>query len=485
MQNAQLFQPAPKLYVFDRAWRVRHYAFERLRERMIEVRGWWYDKVEGLINSASTRSWFTKYWIYFSVVFVLLGGIIQCFGMIVAGALVLGIFTLFLLAWAGVCYLIIGILSISTVLSAKYRSAFYCCPHCHKSMAIPVFLCPKCPLEHTRLQPSRYGILWHRCNGCGTKLPTLDSLGRDELKRKCAYPDCGRPLDKVIGKGSNIHIPIVGGTSVGKTTYMVMALDAFICTFRTKFGFTFSFPDPLHEMSFEGNVQRLAAGRELAVTTELIPHAYNLIFKKPVSLLRPKNFVPKLLYIYDAAGEIFKTNDQMDLQDYYDYTKGILFIIDPFAIPAFNLMHREDIERIRHTLRPSSTDIMETYERLKEKIEKVFGLSQNRKYSIPIAIVVNKVDTLNLEDEVGEEVAMALKALEASIPTVEDAISILVRNFLCKYELNNFVRDLELYFSNVKYFSCSALGRLPMQADTTSFKPIRVLEPLAWLIEQV
>src|SRR5947209_8602799 len=93
-------------------------------------------------------------------------------------------------------------------------------------------------------------------------------------------------------------------------------------------------------------MRHLAAGRELLVTTEHIPQAYNLIFKKPASLLRPKNFIPKLLYIYDAAGEIFKTNDQMDLQDYYDYTKGILFIIDPFAIPAYNLRHQEVIERI-------------------------------------------------------------------------------------------------------------------------------------------
>jgi hypothetical protein len=232
-------------------------------------------------------------------------------------------------------------------------------------------------------------------------------------------------------------------------------------------------------------VQRLSAGRELPVTTEHIPQAYNLIFKKPVSLLKPKIFVPKLLYVYDAAGEIFKTNDQMDLQDYYDYTKGILFIIDPFAIPAYNLSHQEAIEHIRDSVRPSSTGIMETYERMKEKIEKVFGLSRNSKYPIPIAVVLNKVDALNLEDEIGEEVAIALKTYEASIATVEDAISILVRNFLCKYELSNFVRDLELYFSKVKYFSCSALGRLPTQSDTSSFKPTRVLEPLVWLLEQV
>lgn len=58
----------------------------------------------------------------------------------------------------------------------------------------------------------------------------------------------------------------------------------------------------------------------------------------------------------------------------------------------------------------------------------------------------------------------------------------LVRNFLCRYELGHFVQNVEIQFSNVRYFSCSALGRLPVPGDTRSFIPIRVGEPLIWLL---
>jgi hypothetical protein len=57
-----------------------------------------------------------------------------------------------------------------------------------------------------------------------------------------------------------------------------------------------------------------------------------------------------------------------------------------------------------------------------------------------------------------------------------------VKDFLCQYSLDNFVRDLEAQLSTVKYFSCSALGRLPSQDDTSSFVPVRVLDPLIWLL---
>ena len=76
----------------------------------------------------------------------------------------------------------------------------------------------------------------------------------------------------------------------------------------------------------------------------------------------------------------------------------------------------------------------------------------------------------------------ALMAHDPSIVSEEDAISLLVRHLLYNYGLGNFVRDVESQFTNVKYFSCSALGRLPSQTDTRSFQPIRVLDPLVWLL---
>jgi hypothetical protein len=99
-------------------------------------------------------------------------------------------------------------------------------------------------------------------------------------------------------------------------------------------------------------------------------------------------------------------------------------------------------------------------------------------------VVITKVDALELENEIGDPAAHALLQRDPSITSVEDARSSVVRDFLCNYGLDDFVRELELHFSNVKYFSCSALGRLPVQGDTRGFTPRRVVEPLLWLLAQ-
>jgi hypothetical protein len=74
---------------------------------------------------------------------------------------------------------------------------------------------------------------------------------------------------------------------------------------------------------------------------------------------------------------------------------------------------------------------------------------------------------------------------QGTAPTEADAIDQLVRNFLITYDLQNFVRDLGLQFAKVRFFSCSALGRLPDPTDTRTFEPVRVLEPLSWVLDEL
>jgi hypothetical protein len=57
----------------------------------------------------------------------------------------------------------------------------------------------------------------------------------------------------------------------------------------------------------------------------------------------------------------------------------------------------------------------------------------------------------------------------------------LTRQFLVSNELGGFVRDAEAQFGDVKYFSCSALGHMPENSGA-QFTPIRVVDPLVWLM---
>jgi hypothetical protein len=98
--------------------------------------------------------------------------------------------------------------------------------------------------------------------------------------------------------------------------------------------------------------------------------------------------------------------------------------------------------------------------------------------------VVTKVDALNLEFEIGSVAAQSVMSANPSITSEGDAINMLVRNFLAQNDLDHFVRDIELQFSNVRYFSCSALGRLPVAGDNSAFMPTRVADPLIWLLSR-
>ena len=244
------------------------------------------------------------------------------------------------------------------------------------------------------------------------------------------------------------------------------------------YGYTITFTDPIDQRNFEENTQRLDRGRALVKTTEIVPQAYTL------SIKAPRARVPTITYIYDPACEAFGTSEYTDSQAYYKYIDGIIFVIDPCAIPTYHIVHQEDIELLDTLLRPSKLDVMQAYERMKQMFEASVGLRKSRRYPHPVAVVITKVDAFDLENEIGAPAARDLQQCDSSITNEEDALSTVVRDFLCSFGLDHFVRELELHSSNVRYFSCSALGRLPTQDDSRGFTPIRVLNPLLWLLVQ-
>ena len=469
--NLYVPQPAHKIYAFDRGWRVLKYVAHHLFVRTNQAARWWWKRADSVRIWATPEHWFKKYCAWVIVVSFALAGAAQYLSAFALVALFVVIQSVLLTTWAALALLGMGILAGWNFAYSRFYRIFYRCPNCHDSMPIPTYICPTCHTEHSRLWPSIYGVLTHRCITCETKLPTL--LGRRHLERFC--PHCRRPLNRGVGEGTNVHIPVVGGTSTGKTNYIVMATREFKDTYEQRYGYRVSFTDPAHEHEFEANLHRLEGGRELVATTEVVPQAYNLKIKVPGWR------VPKLAYVYDAAGEAFATYDNTSRQAYYKYIDGIIFVIDPFAIPEYYRIYQTDIEQIRTSLRPSRLGVMEAYERMMQMFEASVDMRKRKRYSQPIAVVVTKVDTLDLEDEVGSRAAQALMAHDPSIPSEAEAIHMLVRDFLCKYDMDHFVRDLEANFAHVRYFSCSALGRLPSTMDTREFTPIRVLDPLIWL----
>lgn len=477
--NLYVPQPAYKIYAFDRGWRIMNYVTSHLFQRTDKQARWWFGKAQNVILWASSKEWYAKYAAYVVVGGLWLAGGSQYISAMIIAALFLALQAVLLSIWAAFSAIFMGLLSAYNVIYSRIYGIFYRCPDCHKDMPIPTYICSACHTEHTRLWPSIYGVLSHRCTGCETKLYTMGA-GRKKLERIC--PHCRRPLNAGVGTGTNLHIPIVGGPSTGKTNYIVMATRALLESYQAA-RYAITFTDPYHQRTFEENVQRLDQGRVLVKTTEVVPQAYNLSIKAPRAL------VPSIAYVYDAAGEAFEDSKNTDSQVYYKYIDGLIFIIDPSAIPAYHSIHQGEIALIDKQLRPGTLDVMQTYERMVEMFASSVHFQKGRRYTHPIAVVVTKTDALNLESEIGAPAAQLLMQHTPTITSEADAIHTLVRDFLNSYGLDYFVRELELHFSNVRYFSCSALGRLPsfqdaISQDMSSFTPLRVGEPLFWLLSQ-
>lgn len=477
-------QPAHKIYAFERGWRIMGYVTNHLFQRTNLAARWWFTKAQDAQIRNASKGAFVKYCVYVYMAGMYLAGAAQYLSAITLAALFLALQFIVLVLWAFVSLCMIGLLTVGTFAYSRFYRIFFRCPDCHKQMEIPTFICPTCHEKHTRLWPSIYGVFSHRCLRCETRLPTLGLKiaalhvpERSTLTRVC--PHCNREMNPAIGGSTNIHIPVVGGPSTGKSNFLVMATREFKETYEKRHHYSVTFADKRHEQDYQENINRLTQGRPVVKTTEIVARAYNLLIRAP------RSSVSKLAYIYDAAGEAYNTSENTTQQEYYKYIDGIVFIIDPFSISAYRHAHEAEVLSQKNLIRPGDLDVMSAYERMFTMFEDSIGLKKRRQFSHPIAIVVTKVDASHLEAEIGTFAAQQLMRADASIKREEDAIHTLVREFLCRYGLSHFVQNIEMQFSNVRYFSCSALGRLPTPGDTRAFVPLRVGDPLIWLLAKV
>ncbi len=355
-----------------------------------------------------------------------------------------------------------------------WKRFFTVCPHCHGKNPLPEYFCPSCGAVHHRLIPSSYGILRHTCK-CGHKLPATFFMKRGELTARCPESDCHQLLDRLHVESRKAFVPMFGGPAVGKSAYLFSAVQAFIDQRAPALGFTASFLDAGTGDEYRRIQEGLAQGRAPDKTLASLPRALNLQLDR-------KQGSPWLLYLYDPAGEAFGETEGLVLHKYQEYLSGLVFLIDPFSIPAVANEYRDRLSAVEVGLNPSRLPIEDALSRIVISLEEHFGLKKTARVKAPIAVVIHKVDAFDLEQRIG---AAAVAERVRSSPTplaVDQACNDLLRGQLIAWDQGDFVQQLESRFERVRYFSCSSLGRIP-DSSRRRFEPRRVLEPLMWVLE--
>lgn len=334
-------------------------------------------------------------------------------------------------------------------LRRKRTGAYFDCQECHDRFPLPQYVCPTCDARHAQLAPGPFGVLRHRCT-CGARLPAVQFRGRERLAAECPQ---GHPFGEGVGVIRTFHVPVAGGPSTGKSTYLAAALI---------------------------ELEEAAQSGELATTVQSTSRqAYDRIldnFRKGVRPPKTDGIPPAmaaeisgrqksaLLYAYDVAGEIYGTEDELRRDPAHGLAEGVVLLVDPFALDRVKSDLQDDIAHAPE-IRPSVESPQRMLERLIGVVEEQ-GVDLSK---IAAAVCVTKIDALGIGDAI------------AAAPGTSDHER--TRAWLEQEGAGNFLRAAEGSFRDVRCFGVSALGRTPGTGEG-AFVPQGAVAPLLWLLRR-
>ncbi len=302
------------------------------------------------------------------------------------------------------------------------------CPECHRAVApYPTYRCPGCSKPHKDIRPGPRGIAFRNCE-CEARFPTSLLTGAGNLLAEC--PDCGVRLPDRFGAVPEIVIPFFGGLNVGKTQLMYTLVSA-LCVLVEMNGGT---------IDFEGDAaERLTRiGEDLALngrpdkTIPEMPRAYILRLKLGLA--------QRLMYLFDAAGELHYTPEGLSQLNYLDKAKVLIFVADPLAADSLWAQVPAKSRAALADVRSSKAEGELAYQQTREQMRRMGG---KRKYA-RLAVVVTKADLLE----------------EMGITSVSGGGESSVRDLVwgsSGLDMGDVVREARQSFAAVKFFHTAAV----------------------------
>jgi hypothetical protein len=382
-----------------------------------------------------------------------------------------GVFAMYLLvlvALTALSFVVFLPMRTAHALWLLYRRIAYRCPYDDCAYrGLPIHLCT-CGVRYADLRPSFYGLFFHTCRHSerAVRLPTLDWFGRNKLPRLCG--GCQRPLiHSSLGELPEWPIAVVGGINTGKTVFLLQAIRQVRERLGALPGSTVRLDSEMQERDYQQQMGLLDRGQVVAKTAGDVMLAFGVAVRVRSTRLRC------LLYLFDKPGEDFATMQRFGRMQVMQHVRGIVLLVDPFALPMLARQARQ----LGAELKPSDDAFQRVVANLLENVELMGVPREGGKFTVPLALVLSKADAFPTRDY-----PFLANLCPRNGDPVDSALQARCREALDKLGEGGSIRALEQRFSQVGYFACSALGRLPDRRTPSAFQPIGVAEPLLWLL---
>lgn len=383
--------------------------------------------------------------------------------MSVVHTVVLGLF--FLLT-----YLYFGFVKFIDFLYNHLKKISTGCPACQRKYALPTYVCT-CGNKHTKLVPSRYGIMKRKCK-CGRKLKTSFLNGRHKLPGQWICPHCGYELNS-NGLQVDLCIPVVGGPSSGKTCYINMAISELEAKAANN-GLVFEYVrnEQLGD-NYEENKSNMKQGYLPEKTDDMRLKYYQFY-------LTPKKVkVRNLISLCDVAGEAYSDTSAIGQQIGFRYASAFMMLVDPLSIRQYRNSLGDSIDLSAYGASEKSMD--EVLSLLVTNLENMYNISSKDMLKTNVVVLFTKCDIPGIDEIIGEKAVQEYMAAN-KVKDKYDAQNAVCEKFLIENEEDNFLNNLKSKFKSIQFFTCSALGH---NENGQGFVSSGVYEPALWIIDKV
>lgn len=361
------------------------------------------------------------------------------------------------------------------------------------------FTCPYCYGKHEILDcdmtcsDNLNGVPRAVC-GLGVKKDPSTFLIPKASKSKCLHCReasldvyCNE-IHKIVPRdylaGSGMTVALVGAKASGKSNYIGVLVNEIkrkmsnsfncslnvCCSEESKRYYDENYYNPLFVDGY------VVAGTNV----EQIPP---LLF--PLNFMDNKNRIKNTasLTFYDTAGENFDSAANINVfSRYIPNADGVILLLDPLQLPPV----REKLQG-KMTLPAQNTDVVDILSRIVTNIRNVKKIKGNIK--TPLAVVFTKIDALIKYGVISQDSVVAGESEHLNrgvfVQSDFESVNLELKDMLENWLAGDLLQQMK-NFEKFSFFGVSALGDVPndMKLSTSKIHPLRVLDPLLWLLAE-